>query len=110
LTKRFGMVVGLKADRVADYKRLHADVWPDVLDAMRRNGWRNFDIYLKEPENLLFGTFEYTGDDFAASSGDIAADPATQAWLRQTDPCQDPFATRKPGEWWAYMENVFHMD
>jgi L-rhamnose mutarotase len=46
------MVIGLKADRVADYKRLHAAVWPGVLDAMRRNGWRNFDIYLKEPENL----------------------------------------------------------
>ena len=110
MTKRFGMVIGLKADRVAGYKRLHADVWPDVLDTMRRNGWRNFDIYLKEPENLLFGTFEYDGDDFAASGRAIAADPATQAWLRETDPCQDPFATRKLGEWWAYMENVFHMD
>jgi L-rhamnose mutarotase len=110
LTRRYGMVIGLKADRVEDYKRLHAAVWPGVLEAMRRNGWRNFDIFLKEPENLLFGTFEYHGGDFAASARAIAADPETQAWLAETDPCQVPFDTRKPGEWWAMMDNVFHMD
>ena len=107
MTKRFGMVIGLKPESVADYKRPHADVWPDVLDAMRRNAWCNFDIDLKEPENLLFETFEYTGDDFAASGCAIAADPAKQARLRETDPFQDPFDTRKPAEWWACMENVF---
>ena len=90
------MVIGLKADRVADYMRLHAAVWPGVLDVMRRSGWRNFDIYLKEPENLLFGTFEYVGDDFAASGRANAADPETQRWLKETDPCQNPFNTRKP--------------
>jgi L-rhamnose mutarotase len=110
LTERFGMVIRLKADRVADYKRLHADVWPGVLDTLRRNGWRNFDIYLKEPENVLFGTFEYHGDDFEASGRAIAADPETQRWWRECEPCQEPFATRGPGEWWAYMDNVFHMD
>jgi L-rhamnose mutarotase len=110
LTKRFGMVIGLRPERVADYKRLHADVWPGVLDAMRRNGWSDFDIFLKEPENLLFGTFKFTGTDFAASARAIGADPETQRWLLETDPCQAPFDTRKPGEWWACMENVFHMD
>lgn len=110
MTKRFGMVIGLKADRVADYKRLHAAVWPGVLETMRRNGWRNFDIYLKEPENLLFGTFEYHGDDFDASGRAIAADPETQRWWRECEPCQVPLDTRKTGEWWAMMENIFHMD
>ncbi|MCE2747300.1 MAG: L-rhamnose mutarotase [Rhodobacter sp.] len=107
---RYGMVIRLKPDRVTQYRRLHADVWPGVLDAMRRNGWRNFDIFLKEPENLLFGTFEYHGSDFAAAARAIGADPETQRWLRETDPCQEPFATRRPGEWWAYMDNIFHMD
>ncbi|MBI1173458.1 L-rhamnose mutarotase [bacterium] len=104
------MVIGLRPERVAEYKRLHAAVWPGVLDAMRRNGWSDFDIFLKEPENLLFGTFKFDGPDFAASARAIGADPETQRWLALTDACQVPFETRKPGEWWAYMENVFHMD
>ena len=110
LIKRFGMVIGLKPDRVEHYKRLHADVWPGVLDALRRKGWRNFDVYLKVRENLLSETFKYDSDDFVASGRAIAADPETQRWLAETDPCQNPFTTRQPGEWWATMENVFHMD
>ena len=104
------MVIGLKPDRVADYKRLHAAVWPGVLETMRRNGWANFDIFIKEPENLLFGTFEYHGTDFEASGKAIAADPETQRWWRECEPCQQPLSTRKPGEWWAMMDNIFHMD
>ena len=104
------MVIGLRPERVADCKHLHADVWPGVLAAMRRNGWSDFDIFLKEPEYLLFGTFKFDGADFAASARAIGEDPETHAWLQLTDPCQAPFDTRKPGEWWAYMENVFHMD
>ena len=50
--ERFGMVIGLRPERVANYTRLLANVWPGVLDAMRRNGWRNFDNFLKEPENF----------------------------------------------------------
>ena len=96
MTKRFGMVIGLKADRVADYKRLHAADWPAVLDIMRRNGWRNFDIYMKEPENLLFGTFEYIGDDFEASGRAIAADPETQAWLKKPIPVRTPSPRANP--------------
>jgi hypothetical protein len=26
------------------------------------------------------------------------------------EPMQVPLETRKPGEWWAEMENVFHTD
>ena len=65
---------------------------------------------MKELENLLFGTFKFDGTDFAASARAIGADPETQRWLLETDPCQAPFDTSKPGGWWANMENVFHMD
>jgi len=40
----------------------------------------------------------------------MAADPQTQAWWKLTDPCQEPLETRKPGEWWASMEEFFHTD
>jgi L-rhamnose mutarotase len=104
------MVIGVKADRIAEYKHLHTAVWPAVQETLRRNGWRNFTIFLREPENLLFGTFDYHGSDFAASGRAIAACPDTQRWLQMTDPCQEPLLTRKPGEWWALMEPVFHME
>jgi len=40
----------------------------------------------------------------------MADDPATKRWWKQTDPLQTPVPTRKEGEWWHGIEEVFHMD
>jgi L-rhamnose mutarotase len=68
---------------------------------------KNFSIFLREPENLLFAYFEYHGEDLAADSARMAADPITQQWWTECNPCQQPFESRKAGEWWASMEPVF---
>ena len=60
------MVIGVKAEKLDEYKKLHAAVWPGVLATISAANIRNYSIYLKEPENLLFGYWEYHGTDFAA--------------------------------------------
>jgi len=108
--QRMGMVIGLKPEKIAEYKRLHASVWPEILDMISRCSIRNYSIFLKEPENLLFGYWEYHGTDFEADAAKMAADPKTQEWWDVCMPCQEPLETRKGGEWWAMMEEVFHHD
>ncbi|MEO0978913.1 MAG: L-rhamnose mutarotase [Pseudomonadota bacterium] len=108
--QRMGMMIGLEPDKVAEYKRLHADVWPGVLRMISDCNIRNYSIYLKEPENILFGYWEYHGEDFAADAAKMAADPETQRWWDVCMPCQVPLDSRKDGEWWAMMEEVFHLD
>ena len=106
--QRMGMVIGLKPDKVAEYKQLHAAVWPDILSMISACNIRNYSIFLKEPENLLFGYWEYHGADFGVDAAKMAADPRTQEWWSVCMPCQAPLETRKEGEWWAMMEEVFH--
>lgn len=108
--QRMGMIIGLKPEKVAEYKRLHADVWPSVLTQIAKSNIRNYSIFLKEPENLLFGYWEYHGSDFKADVAHMAADPKTLEWWTLTDPCQEPLTTRKDGEFWSMMEEVFHVD
>ena len=108
--KRMGFVLGIKADRIAEYKRIHAAVWPEVLATIARCNIKNYTIFLKEPENLLFAYFEYHGADFKADMAKMAADPKTQEWWAICEPMQSPLPTRKDGEWWAEMEDVFHTD
>jgi L-rhamnose mutarotase len=108
--RRMGMVIGIRPEHVAEYKRLHAAVWPEVLRRIAQSHIRNYTIFLREPENLLFGYWEYHGTDFAADAAEIAADPATQDWWRLCGPCQDPLESRADDEWWAMMEEVFHTD
>jgi L-rhamnose mutarotase len=108
--ERKGSVIGLNAEKIAEYKRLHAAVWPGVLKMISECNIRNYTIFLKEPENLLFSYFEYHGNDYAADMAKMAADPTTQDWWKVCIPCQSPLETRKEGEWWAEMEEVFHSD
>ena len=108
--KRYGSVIGVREEQKAEYKRLHAAVWPGVLARITECNIRNYTIFLKEPENLMFSYFEYHGTDYAADMEKMAADPETQRWWAVCTPCQLPFETRKPGEWWAEMTDVFHHD
>jgi len=105
--QRIGMVIGVKPEKIEEYKRLHAAVWPEVLARISACNIRNYSIFLKEPENLLFSFFEYHGADYAADMAKMAADPRTQEWWAVCMPCQAPLDTRKEGEWWAGMEEVF---
>ena len=102
------MVCGIKPEKIEEYKKLHAAVWPDVLKMIQRCNISNYSIYLKD--DLLFSYFEYSGDDFEADMEKMAADPVTQRWWDVCMPCQQPLETRKEGEWWADMEEVFHCD
>ena len=108
--RRFGSVIGLQPEAVTEYRRVHAAVWPDVLAQIARSNIRNYSIFLKEPENLLFAYFEYHGTDFAADMAAMSADSRTQEWWKVCNPMQAPLSTRKPGEWWADMTEVFHVD
>jgi L-rhamnose mutarotase len=106
--QRYGSVIKLKAEKLAEYRELHARVWPEVLRMIRSCNIRNYSIYYKD--GFLFSYFEYHGEDFISDMRKMAADPNTQAWWKLTDPCQEPLATRQDGEWWASMEEFFHVD
>ena len=108
--KRYGSVIGLRPEKIDEYKRLHAAAWPEVLAMIGACNIRNYSIFLKEPENLMFSYFEYHGTDFAADMARMAADPETQRWWAVNMPLQRPLDTRGQGEWWAEMAEVFHCD
>jgi L-rhamnose mutarotase len=108
--QRMGWVIRVRPEKIAEYKALHAAVWPAVLAMIEACGIRNYTIYLREPENLLFAHFEYHGADFAADMARMAADETTRRWWALTDPCQQGLDSRKEGEWWAPMNEVFHSD
>lgn len=105
---RYGSVIKVKPEKLEEYKTLHANVWSDVLKMIQACNIRNYSIYYKD--GYLFSYFEYIGEDFKRDMSKMAADPTTQKWWDLCDPCQEPLETRHEGEWWASMEEVFHID
>jgi len=106
--RRYGMVIKVRPEKLAEYKALHADAWPDVLKMIHQCNIRNYSIFYRD--GLLFSYFEYVGEDYEADMAQMAADPTTQKWWELCDPCQEPVETCAEGEWWAEMEEVFHTD
>jgi len=106
--RRFGMVLRVKPERFEEYRRIHAAVWPGVIERISTSLIRNYSIFHKD--GWLFSYFEYWGDDFEADMRLMAADLEVRRWWAVTEPMQDPLPSRAPGEWWARMEEVFHKD
>lgn len=106
--QRYGSVIKVQPDKLQEYKQLHAAVWPGVLRMITACHIRNYSIYYKD--GFLFSYFEYIGKDYEADMAIMAADPETQRWWAVCKPCQKPLETRIEGEWWAGMEEVFHLD
>ena len=110
--QRFGSVIGLRPEKKDYYVKLHAETWPSVLKQIRDSNIRNYSIYMTELEGklYLFSYFEYIGDDFDGDMKNMADDPETQRWWKETDPCQARLPGTPEGEQWLKIPEVFHTD
>jgi L-rhamnose mutarotase len=110
--QRYAWITGLKPEKAEYYRQLHADPWPSVNKMIKDCHIRSFSIYQRDIEGktYLFAYLEYTGKDFDADMKRMAADPETQRWWKETDPCQSslPDAAAK-GKIWADMKEVYHL-
>uniref|UniRef100_UPI003216AB36 L-rhamnose mutarotase n=1 Tax=uncultured Draconibacterium sp. TaxID=1573823 RepID=UPI003216AB36 len=106
--KRYGWVIKVKPEKLEEYKKLHANPWPEVNAMLKKSNIQNYSIYYRD--GLLFSYLEYTGTDFDADMAKMATDSTTQEWWKLTDPCQEPVESAEEGVWWADMEEVYHLD
>ena len=106
--RRFGQVVGVKPEHAEEYERLQAAMWPEIRAAMSDCHVQNYSIF--RHAGMLFGYFEYTGDDFAADMARLNDEPKMREWWTLTGPMQQPLPDRAPNEWWLTMREIFHQE
>lgn len=104
--RRVCFLLRVKPDRMAEYRRRHAEVWPEMLDALRETGWRNYSLFLSE-DGLLVGYFE-TQDLEAAREG-MAARDVNARWQAEMAPFFESLDGR-PDEGIVPLTEVFHLD
>ena len=110
--QRYAWVTGLKPEKAARYEDLHANPWPSMNRTIKRCHIQNFSIHECEIEGklYLFAYLEYTGKDFEADMKRMAADPETQRWWKETDPCQSPLPpAAAKGKIWADTKEVYFL-
>lgn len=104
--KRICFVLQVKAERLEEYKQRHRAVWPEMLAALRENGWKNYSLFLRE-DGLLVGYLET--DDFERAKSGMAQKEVNQRWQREM---KDFFVQPDgllPDRAMAPLEEVFHL-
>ncbi len=105
--ERVCFLLQVKKDRLAEYKKRHAAVWPDMLQALRETGWHNYSLFLRD-DGLLVGYLE-TPDLKKAVAG-MATRDVNARWQAEMGPFFVNLGDRRPDEGFLRLEEVFHLD
>lgn len=105
--QRVCFTLQVKPDRLEEYKRRHREVWPEMLDALRRTGWTNYSLFLR-PDGLLVGYLETP--DFEAARAGMQLEQVNARWQGEMKEFFADDAGRAPDKQMAPFEMVFHLD
>lgn len=110
--RRYTQLVELKPEKEKLYRELHAEVWPEVVAAIKKANIQNYSIHLAElgGKKYLFSYFEYTGKDPESDFAIIANDPTTRdKWWPITNDTQLRIEGTPEGEQWLPAEMLMHL-
>jgi L-rhamnose mutarotase len=102
--ERVCFLLQVRPERLEEYRARHRDVWPDMLDALRAAGRRNYSLFLRD-DGLLVGYLE-TGDFVAAQEAMTQTD-VNDRWQRDMAPFFG--GDRADAGGFERLEEVFHL-
>ena len=103
--ERVGFTMRLLPGRETAYRQRHAAVWPEMLDALKAAGARDYSIFIRGDD--LFAYLEV--DDFAAFRATMAAQPVNDRWQAEMAELIDPLTDPATG-FHQRLEEIFHLD
>ena len=105
--ERIGFLLKVKEDMVDEYKRRHAEVWPEMRAALSETGWHNYSLFMR-PDGLIVGYLETP--DFAAAQEGMAKLEVNTRWQTQMSEFFEALDGQMPDEAMVPLEEVFHLD
>ena len=100
--RRFCFQLRVKPERLDDYRRHHRRVWPDMLEALRDTGWRNYSLFLRD-DGLLIGYFE--ADDPSSTMARMRQTAVDARWQAHMAPLFEEGASGL-----LQLDEVFHLE
>jgi L-rhamnose mutarotase len=106
--RRVGFLLKVRQDKIEEYKAHHRKVWQEMLAALRRTGWHNYSLFLRD-DGLLFGYFE-TPESFQAALDGMSKEEINHKWQEFMAPYFENLSGAHADESMAELEEVFHLD
>lgn len=110
MSQRHCLTLDLKNDPalIAEYKKQHQHVWPEILKSIRDSGILDMEIYLLDTR--LFMIMEVVDNfSFAAKQKADQQNPKVQEWESFMWKFQQALSQAQPGEKWLPMERIFKL-
>ncbi len=104
---RYCFLLQVRPDLLAEYRARHAQVWPEMLHALRDTGWRNYSLFVRD-DGLLVGYVE--ADDLAAAQAAMAATDVNRRWQAEMSRYFTGLAGRPPDQGFLVLDEVFNLD
>lgn len=104
--KRVGQAIKINPEYESEYRRLHAEAWPGVIDMLKKCNVQNYSIFILG--EYMFAYFEYVGNDYEGDMKRIEEDPCSMEWEKLCNKCQLPFEAGQKVAW-SDMEEIFYM-
>jgi len=111
MSKRYCLTLDLQDDRqlIAEYKRYHKKIWPEITESIRDSGIEDMEIY--QLGTRLFMVMEVNEEfSFAEKSMADKENPKVQEWEKLMWKFQKPGPNAKPGEKWLLMDRIFKLE
>lgn len=103
---RYCFNLQVRPERMAEYVERHQAVWPEMQDALRATGWRNYSLFLRD-DGLLIGYVE--ADDLEASRAAMARTEVNARWQAEMAEFFTGIDGRPPDEGFVLLREVFHL-
>jgi L-rhamnose mutarotase len=111
MTKRYCLTLDLKNDPklIAEYKRHHEKIWPEITKSIKDAGIVDLEIYLLGTR--MFMVME-VNDKFSFEAKGKAGreNPRVCEWEESMLKFQQPLPNAKPGEKWLLMEKIYELE
>jgi L-rhamnose mutarotase len=111
MPRRYCLTLDLKDDPalIAEYKRYHENIWPEIAENIKNSGIEDMEIYLLGTR--LFMIMEVSESfSVAAKAKADESNPKVREWESLMWKFQEPLPDAKPGEKWQPMERIFKLD
>ncbi len=105
--KRHCFVLRVKPGRLEEYRERHRAVWPEMLEALRETGWRNYSLFLRG-DGLLVGYVECA--DFEASRAAMLKTEVNARWQAEMREFFEDLGGAGADERMLPLEEVFHLE
>lgn len=104
---RICFTLNVRQEQLDEYKKRHAAVWPEMKDALRRTGWKNYSIFAC-PDGQIIGYLE--ADDFKKCCDDMQKEPINAVWQKEMTPFFEALSGAAADTSMAPLEEIFHLD